>query len=130
MSTRGRRTQPSSTAGGTTPEWQAVLDTLTALVPRPDYLVASGSLPPGLPADFYARVAQIALRSGIKLVLDTSGEPLRRAAGAGVYLLKPSLREFEELTGERNCEEARLPMLGQRLIDEGRCCDVAVASLE
>jgi hypothetical protein len=33
-------------------EWQAVLDTITMLVPRPKYLVASGSLPPGVPADF------------------------------------------------------------------------------
>jgi len=109
-------------------EWQAVLDTIATLEPRPEYLVASGSVPPGVPADFYARVAQRALRSGIRLILDASGEPLRRAAGAGVYLLKPSLREFEELTGERNCEEARLPVLGQRLIDEGRC-EILVLSL-
>jgi len=109
-------------------ESRTALDTLRTLTPRPKYLVVSGSLPPGAPADFYAQIARMAHESGIKLVLDASGEPLRRAVGAGVYLLKPSLREFEELTGEHNCEEARLPVLGRRLIDEGRC-QILVLSL-
>jgi 6-phosphofructokinase 2 len=110
------------------PDWQAVLAALAALTPRPRYLVLSGSLPPGVPVDFYARVAERARRSGTDVVLDASGEPLRRAVEAGVYMLKPSLREFEELTGESRCEESRLPLLGRRLIDRGRC-EVLVLSL-
>jgi 6-phosphofructokinase 2 len=102
-------------------EWQRVLDAVTALQPRPQYLVASGSLSPGVPGDFYARLAEWARRVGTRLVLDSSGEPLRRATEAGVYLLKPSLREFEELTGEKDCEESRLPVAARRLVDAGRC---------
>jgi 6-phosphofructokinase 2 len=109
-------------------QWQPILDQLSALAPAPRYLVASGSLPPGVPADFYARLARIAARRGVKLMLDASGEPLRRAMAEGVYLLKPSLREFEELTGEVGCEEPRLPVLARRLIDEGRC-EVLILSL-
>jgi 6-phosphofructokinase 2 len=109
-------------------EWQAILDELGALAPAPRYLVVSGSLPPGVPADFYARMARTAGRRGVKLVLDASGEPLRRALAEGVSVLKPSLREFEELTGEANCEESRLPVLARRLIDEGRCA-VLILSL-
>jgi 6-phosphofructokinase 2 len=109
-------------------EWQAVLGELEALAPAPGFLVASGSLPPGVPDDFYARLARRLRDRGIKLVLDASGEPLRRAIGTGVYLLKPSLREFEELTGEHGCEETRLPVLARRLVDEGRC-EILILSL-
>jgi 6-phosphofructokinase 2 len=109
-------------------EWQSILERLGTLDPAPRYLVASGSLPPGVPADFYARLARMVRPRGVTLVLDASGEPLRQAVAEGVDILKPSLREFEELTGQEGCEEARLPALAQRLIDDRRC-DVLVLSL-
>ena len=49
-------------------EWRALLDALATLADRPDFVVASGSLPPGVPGDFYARVAGIAKRLGAKFV--------------------------------------------------------------
>jgi 6-phosphofructokinase 2 len=73
-------------------------------------------------------MARMVAGRDIKLVLDASGEPLRRAIAEGVSVLKPSLREFEELTGEEGCEESRLPILARRLIDEGRC-EVLILSL-
>jgi 6-phosphofructokinase 2 len=109
-------------------DWQPVLDVLAALDPVPGYLVASGSLPPGVPADFYARVARWAAGAGVRLVVDASGEPLRRAALARPYLLKPSQREFAEQTGEADTGEARLPALAGRLVADGRC-EVLVLSL-
>jgi 6-phosphofructokinase 2 len=109
-------------------EWQSILEHLSATAPAPGYLVASGSLPPGVPVDFYARLARLASGRGIKLVLDASGEPLRRALDEGVHVLKPSLREFEELTGEPGCEESRLPGLARRLVDAGRC-EILILSL-
>jgi 6-phosphofructokinase 2 len=109
-------------------EWPAMLGMLAELTPRPRFLVVSGSLPPGVPVDFYARVASAARHSGLKVVLDASGEPLRRAVDIGVYLLKPSLHEFEELTGERAADESRLLLLGRRLVDEKRC-ELLVLSL-
>jgi len=109
-------------------EWQAILVELDALDPTPGFVVASGSLPPGVPADFYAQLARRLRGRGVRLVLDSSGEPLRRAIGTGVYLLKPSLREFEELTGEEGCEESRLPVLARRLVDAARC-EILILSL-
>jgi 6-phosphofructokinase 2 len=109
-------------------EWQGILDAVDALQPAPRFVVASGSLPPGVPADFYARLGLRLGQRGVRLVLDASGEPLRRAIEGGVYLLKPSLREFEELTGESGCEESRLPVLGRRLLDEG-ACEILILSL-
>ena len=109
-------------------EWQSILEQVGAVEPVPQYLVASGSLPPGVPDDFYARLARMANRRRIKLVLDASGDPLRRALDEGVHLLKPSLREFEEVTGEPGCEESRLPSLAHRLVDDGRC-EILILSL-
>lgn len=80
-------------------EWQACLEAIEQI--DCDYLVASGSLPRGVPSDFYASVAAICRRRNIKLVLDTSGEALRAALGQGVYLVKPSLGELEGLLGRK-----------------------------
>lgn len=80
-------------------EWMHTLDVVAQLAPTCSYLVASGSLCPGVPADFYARVARIAREAGIRLILDTSGEPLALAAEEGVFLIKPNRRELESLVG-------------------------------
>lgn len=61
-----------------------------------DYLVASGSLPPGIPDDFYATVGTRVRDSGARLVLDTSGPELTAAlAAGGIYLLKSSVEELD-----------------------------------
>jgi 6-phosphofructokinase 2 len=80
-----------------TAEWQACLSTLDQL--DCEYLVASGSLPRGVPDNFYVLVAALAARKGAKLVLDTSGPALREASGRGLYLIKPSLGELQDLLG-------------------------------
>lgn len=80
-------------------EWQACLERIDAL--QCDYLVMSGSLPIGVPTDFYAHAAAIAHRRGIRTVLDTSGAALANGLGAGGHeLIKPNLKEFEQLVGE------------------------------
>ena len=66
-----------------------------------DYLVASGSLPPGVPDDFYVSVAARARGSGARFILDTSGEELRDAVSAGgFYLLKASAEELDRAGAE------------------------------
>ena len=62
------------------------------------YVVASGSLPPGVPRGFYQTLAEQISRAGCRFVLDVSGEPLRRI-GHGVFLMKPSARELAECVG-------------------------------
>lgn len=64
------------------------------------FLVASGSLPPGAPPDFYARVAERADQCGLKFVLDTSGKSYKGVLEKGVYLLKPNKNELKDITGE------------------------------
>lgn len=61
-----------------------------------DYLVASGSLPPGVPDDFYAAVSGVARDLGSRFILDTSGDELRAAlAAGGLYLVKASKEELD-----------------------------------
>lgn len=109
-------------------EWRSCLDALKAVRPGPEFLVASGSLPPGVPAEFYARVAGIARALGARFILDTSGEPLGLAVEEGVFLLKPSLREFRQLIGGDACAESDLAEAARRLIAKGQC-EAVVLSL-
>ena len=101
------------------PERQECLRQVASVKPRPDFVVASGSLPPGVPADFYARVARVAKAMGAKMIMDTSGPPLRAALTEGVYLIKPNLREFQELTGVSSAADAALIEAGRNLIARG-----------
>ena len=65
-----------------------------------EWLVASGSLPHGVPDDAYAQVARIAARKGQRFVVDTSGIALTAALEqGGCELVKPSLGELEHLVG-------------------------------
>jgi 6-phosphofructokinase 2 len=102
------------------PEWRACLARAEKIAPA-EFLVASGSLPPGVPPDFYALLAAQARRSGVRFVLDASGEPLRLALAEGVFLAKPSRREFEDLTGESPSDFGRLEELAESLVREGSC---------
>ncbi|EKD59126.1 MAG: hypothetical protein ACD_55C00149G0001, partial [uncultured bacterium] len=86
-------------------EWQACLEQIFAGGARPDYLVASGSLPPGVPQDFYARIARLGKQHGARVVVDASGEPMRLALREGVFLIKPNIREFREMIGEGGEDE-------------------------
>lgn len=78
-------------------EWDACLRELAHL--DFDYVVASGSLPRGLPETAYVSVVEIAAAKGARIVLDTSGAALKATLGKGVYLIKPNRRELEELVG-------------------------------
>jgi 6-phosphofructokinase 2 len=84
----------------TEPEWRACLDAFTSLDQHVRFVIGSGSLPPCVPDEFYRLVAQKAKQAGRKFVVDTSGAPLKAALEAGVYLIKPSLREFRVLMGK------------------------------
>ncbi|MCC6805753.1 MAG: bifunctional hydroxymethylpyrimidine kinase/phosphomethylpyrimidine kinase [Anaerolineae bacterium] len=60
----------------------------------------SGSLPAGVPADFYARLIEIAHAAGVPAYLDASGEPLRLGLAAKPDFIKPNRHEFAVLMGE------------------------------
>ena len=107
-------------------EWIACLETLFNL--NPDYIVASGSLPRGVPLDFYGEITRYARDYGIRVIVDTAGDALNRTVGKGVYLLKPNLRELELFAGEKIQGEAHIRQSCRRLIAEG-LAEVMVVSM-
>jgi 6-phosphofructokinase 2 len=109
-------------------DWLQCLEQLKALTVKPTYIVASGSLPPGCPADFYKRVIEAAKPWNARVIVDTSGEALQLAADAGVYLLKPNARELEELAGHAIAGDEEVKAAALQLIEEGRT-EVVVVSL-
>lgn len=100
-------------------EWQGCLDLLGGYVEPGSYLVASGSLPPGVPDDFYGRVARLAKERGARCVVDTSGPPLKAALEEGVFLVKPNRREMEELIESELDTAEKRERAAQELVDSG-----------
>ena len=109
-------------------EWQQTLEALAGADPRPDYIVASGSIPPGVPHDFYQRVAELAQEMESRLILDTSEEPLRLATEAGVYLIKPNMRELGQLVG-REIEGENHQIAAAKDLVERKRTEVVVVSM-
>jgi 6-phosphofructokinase 2 len=107
------------------PEWQECLDRLRRM--DGEYLIASGSLPRGAPADLYAQVVRIGTEKGARVVIDTSGDALREAVAEGVYLIKPNRRELETLAGRELRSEADQEAAARGLIADGKVEVVAVS---
>ena len=110
-----------------TAEWQACLDHLKELAVFPDYLVASGSLPPGVPEDFYAHLARLCRERGARLVIDASGPPLVAALAEGVFLWKPNLKELSEWAGQPLTQADQWLAAARRCVDQGLASVVALS---
>lgn len=84
---------PNVTAG----EVASLVDKVASLLAGASWLVLSGSIPPGVPNDIYARLIRLARDAGVKSVLDTSGEPLTQGIAERPYLAKPNRHELAAL---------------------------------
>ncbi len=100
-------------------EWQGCLAMLEEAIVPGGYVVASGSLPPGVPTDFYARVARLARQHDARSIVDASGEALDAALAEGVYLVKASRREVSELVGRELTIEQSEVDAASELVDRG-----------
>jgi tagatose 6-phosphate kinase len=85
----------------TADEWSAFLTGYDALVREADAVALCGSLPPGIHVGAYADLVRRARAASVPVVLDTSGEPLRRGIAARPDLVKPNADELARLTGAR-----------------------------
>lgn len=106
-------------------EWKALLAEVEKT--DADYLVASGSLTPGMPASIVAQVAQIAKDKGAKLIVDTSGEALHKALDVGVFLLKPNLGELSSLVGQEEVTHETVDQIAKDIIGRGQCQMIVVS---
>jgi tagatose 6-phosphate kinase len=80
-------------------EWMTFLGTYRELLGGARAVALCGSLPPGAPVGAYARLVREARTAGVPVLLDTSGEPLRRGLAARPDLVKPNADELAALTG-------------------------------
>lgn len=109
-------------------EWQRCLEELRNITPEPDYIVASGSLPFGVPEDFYALIARIGKEKSIRVIVDAPAENLKPVLNEGVYLIKPNIREFRELFNGKIREEPQLKEKAKVIVEAGQS-EVVVISL-
>jgi len=103
----------------TEPEIRQVIERLEAVTPPPDYLVLSGSLPPGVANDTYGRIAQT-MAPSCRVVVDTSGEALAQSVRSKLFLVKPNLRELEQLAKRPVEDDAQIIAAARSLIDQGK----------
>jgi len=107
-------------------EQKEIIQTLQDL--KPKFLVLSGSLNEGLPADYYQNLANLAKQSGSKVIVDTSGEALQKVLETGVYLIKPNVGELAKLIGVERLEMDEVVHAAQTLIEKGSA-EIVVVSL-
>jgi 6-phosphofructokinase 2 len=108
-------------------EWKQLLAILED-INDVSFLVTSGSVPVGVPADIFVQIAAIAKRKKIKLIADTSGEPLKLVLNTGVFLIKPNIGELALLAGKEWLETDELENIAKQILKEKKC-EVIIVSL-
>ncbi|MCJ2189037.1 1-phosphofructokinase family hexose kinase [Novosphingobium beihaiensis] len=107
------------------PEWRACLDLLAEA--DCGLMVLSGSLPPGVPDDFYARVTRLLRPRGIEIVLDSSGPALAHGIDAGdLLLIKPSLGELQQYAGSKAETPEEIGKVAMAIVESGKARLAAV----
>jgi 6-phosphofructokinase 2 len=107
-------------------EWRECLNLLKTS--DYEYAVISGSNPSGVPPDFYSEAAEIIKHRNAKFIADTSGETLRHALRAGVYLAKPNIGELSSLAGVKELDSGSIVEAARYVISNGKC-EVMVVSM-
>lgn len=92
-----------------------------------DYVVVSGSLPPGTSTAVFHEIGMIAKQLNAKLIVDTSGDGLKAAVKEGLYLIKPNLRELASLVGKDWIDIADVIVTARQVIAAGECKAMAVS---
>ncbi len=92
----------------TAAEWDAFRARFASLLDGAAAVALCGSLPPGIHVGAYAELVRLARAAAVPVLLDTSGEPLRRGIAARPDLVKPNADELAQLTGAREPRRATL----------------------
>ncbi|MEU9898841.1 1-phosphofructokinase family hexose kinase [Streptomyces phaeochromogenes] len=87
-------------------EWSAFQEAYEVLLRSASAVALCGSLPPGVPVGAYAQLVRTARALAVPVLLDTSGEPLRRGIAARPDIVKPNADELAELTGSHDPSQA------------------------
>jgi 6-phosphofructokinase 2 len=96
---------------------KALIDQIRAF--SPSYVVASGSLPPGLPDYFYGLIVKNAAAVGAKCIVDTSGPALQALKGKHAYMIKPNIGELCKMLNVDWLDKEEVPEAAQQAIKDG-----------
>jgi 1-phosphofructokinase/tagatose 6-phosphate kinase len=100
-------------------ELEMLLEKLRYLSQGAEAVVFAGSLPRGVDEAFYADAARELTRRGVRVVLDTDGEPLRLAVEAEPWLVSPNQLEAEQLVGQELAEDDDFLMALETITEMG-----------
>ncbi|MCL3859965.1 1-phosphofructokinase [Actinotalea sp. K2] len=103
----------------TVEELDLVLDRALAGASPGGWVVLCGSLPPGAPADHYARMTERLTAAGLRVAVDTSGPALAQVLAAGPHLIKPNAEELSEAVGRPLGSRAEVVDAAQELRGTG-----------
>lgn len=84
-----------------------------------DYMVLSGSLPPGCPPDYYRTLIQSVEGLGCRCILDADGERMRLGLEATPFMIKPNLFELEMMSGRELSGLTEVRRVAQKYVDQG-----------
>jgi len=107
-------------------ELEKLIQKITHIKPKPDFLVFAGSVPPGVPANIYQQLIEKAKNSGIKTVLDSDDKWLKEGIGAKPNVIKPNVHEAEELLETDLRDEAAIVEAAKTLVKQG--IEIAIIS--
>lgn len=108
-------------------EWKQCLGAVEE-ISNAEFIIVSGSLPPGVPHNICAQLARIAKDKKAKFIVDTTGEALKQAVDEGVYLLKPNLGELSTLAGKKKIRPEEVKDIAAGIIANGKC-EVMIVSM-
>lgn len=111
----------------TAPEVKAIEDAITRRLPKAKWLMLCGSVPPGVPADFYSRLITAARAHNVQTLLDTDSDPLTLSIEAGPTVVTPNQSEAERLLGRALLTRSHFVEAAQRIREMG--ADSVVLSL-
>ncbi len=100
-------------------ELERFLNKLRKISPPPDLMVASGSVPPGVPADIYYDIISECKAFGVRCVLDSAGQWLKEGMKAKPCIIKPNVREAEELLETELPTEEAIIKAALSLVESG-----------
>lgn len=96
-----------------------MVDMVVGHAENSDYLILSGSVPPGCPQDYYRTLINAVEGLGCRCVLDADGERLKYGLEARPFMIKPNRYELEMMTGTRLDSIPELKKAALSFIDAG-----------
>ena len=103
----------------------AIRERIVELAAEATVIVLSGSLPPGVPDDFYATIC--AALDGATTVVDTKGEALAAVVAGTADVVKPSRRELASLVDWVPADEDEIVLAARQVLARGDVGALAVS---